>query len=92
VISKKALTDFGVKHPDAVASLSNWIRITRRAEWRNLAQLCEDFSGEDQVGRRTVFHIAGNKYRLIARVNFRTQRVFVLWIMKHEEYAKGDWK
>jgi mRNA-degrading endonuclease HigB of HigAB toxin-antitoxin module len=48
------------------------------------------------VGRRTVFNIAGNKYRLIARVNYQTQRVFVLYLLimlsmteaigKHEQH------
>jgi mRNA interferase HigB len=44
------------------------------------------------VGRRTVFNIAGNKYRLIARVNYQTQRVFVLYILTHAEYDQRDWK
>lgn len=39
-----------------------------------------------------MFNIAGNKYRLVARVNYHTQRVFILHVMKHTEYAKGDWK
>ncbi|MCC6587488.1 MAG: type II toxin-antitoxin system HigB family toxin [Bryobacterales bacterium] len=32
------------------------------------------------------------KYRLIARVNFQMQKAFVLHIMTHEEYSKGEWK
>ena len=44
------------------------------------------------VGRRTVFNIHGNAYRLIARVNFVTQRVFILHVLTHKEYDKGDWK
>jgi mRNA interferase HigB len=35
--------------------------------------------------------MAGNKHRLIARVNYRTQRVFVLYIMTHAEYDRGAW-
>ena len=31
-------------------------------------------------------------YRLIARVNHHTQRVFVLYILTHADYDKGDWK
>ena len=45
------------------------------------------------VGRsENMFNISGNKYRLIARVNYRTQKVFILQIMTHHEYSKGDWK
>jgi mRNA interferase HigB len=64
----------------------------RRAAWRTFAELRGDFGSADQVGRRTVFNIAGNKYRLIARVNYRTARIFILHIMKHSEYTKGEWK
>jgi mRNA interferase HigB len=44
------------------------------------------------VDRRTVFNIAGNKYRLIARVNYLSRRIFILHILKHAEYEKGAWK
>jgi mRNA interferase HigB len=91
VISRKAIRDFAKQHPDALPSLSNWYSITRRAKWKNLAELHVDFPGADLVGRRTVFNISGNKYRLIARVNYRG-RVFILRIMKHGEYTKGEWK
>jgi len=39
-----------------------------------------------------IFNIVGNKYQLIARVNYRTQRVFVLYVLTHGQYDKGDWK
>jgi len=51
-----------------------------------------DFSHADLVGRRTVFNVHGNNYRLIARVNYLTQRVFILDILTHSEYSKGNWK
>jgi mRNA interferase HigB len=92
VITKRAILRFGKKHPDAWAPLMNWYRITRRANWRNLADVRVDFAHADVVGRRTVFNIHGNAYRLIARVNYRTRKVFVLYILTHTEYAKGDWK
>ena len=72
--------------------MSNWLQTTRKAKWQNFAELRADFGSADQVGRRTVFNIAGNKYRLIARVNYRSQRVFILHIMIHAEYVKGEWK
>ena len=50
------------------------------------------YRNADLVGRRTIFNIAGNKYRLIARVNYRTQRVFVLYILTHADYDRGEWK
>ena len=92
MISKPAIIKFAKKHPDALAPLMNWYRITKRADWDSLAEVRKDFAHADIVGRRTVFNIHGNNYRLIARVNYRTKRVFILYILTHAEYNKGDWK
>jgi len=70
----------------------NWYRITKRAEWQNLAEVRRDFRHADVVGRRTVFNIKGNDYRLIARVNYHRRRVFILHILTHEAYMRGAWK
>ena len=70
----------------------NWYRITRRADWGSLAEVRSDFAHTDIVGRRTVFNIHGNNYRLIAWINYRATRVFILYILTHSEYSKGDWK
>ena len=70
----------------------NWYRIVRRADWNSLADIRADFAHADIVGRRTVFNIHGNHYRLIARVNYKTKRVFILHILTHVEYSKGAWR
>ena len=72
--------------------LMNWYRIARRANWGSLAAVRSDFAHADIVGRRTVFNIHGNDYRLIARVNYRAQRVFILHILTHAAYDRGEWK
>lgn len=92
VISRPAILKFSEKYHDALVPLMNWYRITKRADWNSLADVRSDFAHADAVGRRTVFNIHGNAYRLIARVNYRTKRVFILHILTHVEYSKGDWK
>ena len=92
VISRKAIVNFSRVHKDAEAPLDAWYRTVLRARWRNLTQARADFPHADPVGERTVFHIGGNKYRLIARVNYRTQKVFILTVLTHAEYDKDAWK
>ena len=92
VISKPAILQFSERHADALVPLLNWYRIAKRADWGSLADVRKDFAHADIVGRRTVFNIHGNDYRLIARVNYKTKRVFILHILTHVEYSKGDWK
>jgi mRNA interferase HigB len=39
-----------------------------------------------------VFNIGGNKYRLITRIRYPAQKVFVLMVMTHSEYGEDKWK
>ena len=74
---------------DSLATTSNVLENISDEVFR---ALCLVYRNADLVGRRTVFNIAGNKYRLIARVNYFTQRVFVLYLLTHSEYDEGAWK
>jgi mRNA interferase HigB len=64
--------------------------VIRAGTWNNYAELKSAFGSADIVGRRTVFNIAHNKYRIVARVNYKSQRVFVLRIATHKEYSTMD--
>jgi mRNA interferase HigB len=92
VIKRGALIQFWQQHPDARASLESWYAVVSRAAWNTPADMKTVYATADLVGRRTVFNIAGNKYRLIARINYRAQLVFVLYILTHSEYDLGNWK
>lgn len=91
-IKRGALEQFWQSHPDARASLESWYTVVRRAEWKTPAEMKQVYPNADLLGRRTIFNIAGNKYRMIARVNYQSQRVFVLHLLTHAEYDKGAWK
>ena len=58
----------------------------------NWAALKRVFNTADKVGDLVVFNIGGNKYRLVAYVQFERQIVYVKAVMTHAEYDKGDWK
>jgi mRNA interferase HigB len=92
IIKRGALETFWLHHPDAKASIESWYAVVRKASWRTPAHLKQVYRSGDFVGRRTVFNIAGNWYWLIARVNYQTQRVFVLHLLTHAEYDRGVWK
>jgi len=92
VISKKKINEFIKRFPSSRPSLESWYAVVRRAAWKSLADVKAVYSSADQVNRRTVFNISGNNYRLIARINYRMQIVFVLHILTHEEYDEEGWK
>lgn len=92
VISLKRLRKFSSRHRDAEIPLSAWYSVAKKAKWQTLAEVKQVYPSADLVGRYTVFNIKGNKYRLIARIKYGSQTLFVVAIMTHEEYDLGKWK
>jgi mRNA interferase HigB len=92
VISYKRIREFSSIHHDAAISLRAWFRIARRSSWQNLAELKRAYPAADLVGRYTVFNIRGNNYRLITRIVYRSQTLFVVGVLTHEEYDLAKWK
>jgi mRNA interferase HigB len=92
VISYKRIREFFSIHRDSRSPLAAWFKIANKASWQNFAELREVYPSADLVGRYTVFNIAGNKYRLISRIVYRSQTLFIVAIMTHEEYDLGKWK
>jgi mRNA interferase HigB len=92
VISKRKIDEFIKRFPNSRSSLESWYAVVKKATWKSWVDVKTIYSHADQVNRRTVFNISGNNYRLIARINFRTQIVFVLHILTHKEYDEEGWK
>lgn len=92
IIKRGALVEFWSKYPDAQPSLEAWYGVVRKAAWKTPAEMKAVYANADLVGRRTVFNVSGNKYRLIARINYLSQKLFVLYILTHAEYDRGGWK
>jgi mRNA interferase HigB len=92
VISRKRLKEASVRHPDLEEPLDVWFRVAKKATWKNLADVRKTFSSADAVGKWTVFNIKGNRYRLIAEINYLFIRVYIRHVLTHAEYDRGGWK
>jgi mRNA interferase HigB len=92
IISKKRLREFWQENPDAENPLLVWYNITRRAIWGNPADMKRDFSYADLAGKCTIFDIKGNDYRLIVKIEYAKQLVFIKDVLSHTDYDKGRWK
>lgn len=72
---------------DSEGPLKAWHRHVRQRQWRSWADIQADYGSADWVGgSRVVFNIAGNKYRLVAKVDFGVQRLYIRFIGTHREY------
>lgn len=83
VISKRRLREFWEKHSDSQGPLEEWYKLTRKASWRNFAEVRATFRHADNVGTCTVFNIKGNDYRLITKIDYAYQKVFIKYVLTH---------
>ena len=92
IITRKRLLEFGEKHPEAERPLDRWYRIVKHTNFESFSDLRKTFPNADQVGRLTVFNIGGNKFRLITFIVYAKKRIYIRYILTHQEYDKGKWK
>ncbi len=89
IISKKTITDFGEIHPQVMEALNEWHERVSNADWKNGAELRQDYPNADFVGdNRWVFNIKGNHFRLIAMVFFSVRTIYIRFIGTHADYDK----
>lgn len=92
VISRKRLKEASIRHADLEEPLDVWFRIAKKASWESLTDVRKTFSSADAIEKWTVFNIKGNRYRLIAEINYLSGRVYIRHVLTHAEYDRGGWK
>ena len=70
--------------------MAHWSRTLKPAVVRSFAELRLFFSSADQVGKLTVFNIAGNTARLIAAVHYNRQKIYIRAVLTHDEYDEEN--
>lgn len=91
IIAKRALRAFWKRHPQAKGPLEAWHQEVARAEWERPADTKAQFRSASFLGEnRVVFNIGGNKYRLVAKINYPYRIVYVRFIGTHKAYDEID--
>jgi mRNA interferase HigB len=71
-------------------ALQRFLEIARSAEWPHYSAVKNTFGATDlgtQTGR-LIFDIGGNKYRLIASVDFAEQLLVIDRVLTHDDYER----
>lgn len=96
VISQARLRQFWEQpgHADSVGALRAWYTHVndKSVAWQSWSDVKADVAHASLVGTCVVFNIGGNKYRLVTRILYPSQKVFVLKVMTHGEYDLDKWK
>jgi mRNA interferase HigB len=91
IIAHRTIVEYAKQNVNAKAALGSWYKITKAVVWKNYRDVKSTFSSADYVGnRRYVFNIKGNDYRLIGKILFVQQIIYIRFIGTHEEYNKID--
>jgi mRNA interferase HigB len=91
VIAKKTLRDFWAKHPDCEQQLKAWFQEALKSQWKKPGDIKKEYpSASFLAENRVVFNIKGNSYRLIVKINYDYQMIWIRFIGTHAEYDKID--
>ena len=91
IISRRKIREFWERYPDSEAALKSWYTEAKAANWQNPAEIKAQFGNASILkDSRVVFNICGNKYRLIAKINFPASVVYIRFVGTHKEYDAID--
>jgi len=89
IITHTAIKQYYNLHPNAKLALDEWYIKTEKSQWNCFADIKQTFNSVDNVGgKRYVFNIRGNSYRIIALILFGPKIVYIRFIGTHAEYDK----
>lgn len=91
ILAKSTLIAFWNKHPDSEQYLKTWYDIAMQAQRNSLADVKETFANASILrNSRVVFNIKGNAYRLVVKINYAMQWIFIRFTGTHKQYDKID--
>lgn len=89
IIAKKILREFWETHSDCEQQLKSWYKEAIDAGWKNPNEIKIEYPSASILNdNRVVFNIKGNNYRLIVKINFDFQIIWIRFIGTHSEYDK----
>ncbi len=94
IISRSTLKSFWERSPryaDAKEPLLAWFRHVLHVNWMTPAAVKADFGSASVLKEgRVVFHIGGNKYRLVVWINYAYRVVYIRFVGTHPQYDAID--
>jgi mRNA interferase HigB len=83
---------FAKKYPSSRSPLRRFLKNVREAEWPYYPAVTQSFPAADYVqsSGTLIFDIGGNKYRLVAHVDFVEQILYVESVLTHEQYDREN--
>ena len=89
IVAKSRLRVFWERFPPAKEPLLAWYREVEKEDWDGPAKVKEKYRSASIIkGRRVVFNVKGNDYRLVVKINYPYRIVYIRFVGTHVEYDK----
>lgn len=77
------------KYKTAESQIEAWINDFSANDYKTPNEIKAKYRSADFLGNNMViFNIKGNDYRLIVRIRYQFNRVYIIWFGTHAEYDK----
>jgi len=91
IIAHRTIIQYAAERAEVRDALEFWYHTVKKAQWKNIGDIKHYFNSVEAVGnKRYVFNIKGNKYRIVAKILFVQQIVYIRFIGTHTAYDKID--
>jgi mRNA interferase HigB len=90
VYGESTMARFARKHPASRRPLQRFLEIVRESDWPHFTAVRQSFAAADYAPSTgtLIFDIGGNKYRLMARVDFGEQVLYIQSVLTHDDYDR----
>jgi len=89
IISKKILKTGWEKHTNCQNALSAWYTHMDSASLGNFQALKQQFASVKSINsNHVVFSLLGKSYKLIAKIDYGRQLIFIVWFGTDKDYEK----
>lgn len=91
ILKRQTINQLGLKYPRAKKQLDVWYAEAKKAKWKSPADIKKEYPKASILkDKRVVFDIQGGEYRLIVKVEYEFQAIFIMFFGTHQEYDKVD--
>lgn len=91
VLSKRTLREFWEEHQDCEQRLLSWYKELKTSKFGSTNELVKAFGNCRSIGgNRYIFDLEGNRYRLVVKISFELQTIWIRFIGTHSEYDNID--
>jgi mRNA interferase HigB len=91
IIKRGTIKVLGLKYPRAKKQLEVWYDEVKKAHWESPSEIKNEYPKASILkNKRVVFNIVGGEFRLIVKIEYEFEVIFIKFFGTHEEYDQID--